>query len=178
VEFELLHDGQFGLVPRKPTMDPIMLTLLTPDLSRILRMNMARFDNDKSACYDRIIVTLGMLAAQCCGIPDNAISTHSLALQFMRCAVKTVHGVSKETYTGTDIEPLFGAGQQGSGASPAVWLSLVVLLLNTLERLVPDRLVIESPNGCLTHSQLLVDAFVDDRSIGLTDLDSTYPLRI
>jgi hypothetical protein len=153
-------------------MDPIMLTQQTTDLSRILKMTMARFDNDASACYDRIIVAFGMLAARRCGMPENAISTHSLALQFMKNAMKTVHGVSEATYTGTDMEPLFGTGQ-GSGASPAVWLSLVVLLLNKLEHLVPEQMVFESPNGCLNHSRL-VDAFVDDTSLGLTDPDSNY----
>jgi hypothetical protein len=45
-------------------MDPIMLTQLTSDLCRILKHDLARFDNDASACYDRIIVALGMLAAR------------------------------------------------------------------------------------------------------------------
>jgi hypothetical protein len=167
VNLELLHDGQFGSVPRKTTMDPIMLTQLTTDLSRILKMNMARFDNDASACYDRIIVAFGMLAARRCGMPENAVSTHSSALKFMRYAVKTIYGVSKDTYMGTDTEPLFGTGQ-GSGASPSVWLSLVVLLLKTLEKLIPDRIAFESPTRSMQHSRL-VDAYVDDASLGLTD---------
>lgn len=175
VEFNLLHDGQFGSVPRKTTMDPIMLTQLTTDLSRILKVNVARFDNDASACYDRIIVALGMMAARRCGMPDNAISTHASALQFMKYTVKTVYGVSIENYEGTPLEPLFGTGQ-GSGASPAVWLSLVVILLHTLERLVPDRTAFESPNKCLTHSRL-VDAFVDDTSLGISDIDSEHTLE-
>lgn len=174
VEHDLLHDGQFGSVPGKTTMDPIMLTQLTTDLSRILKVNMARFDNDASACYDRIIVAFGMLAARRCGMPENAIRTHSSALQLMQYAVKTVYGVSIDKYQGTDIEPLFGTGQ-GSGASPAVWLSLVVLLLNTLEKLVPERLNFESPNGLLTHSRL-VDAFVDDTSLGINDFYSEMPM--
>ena len=37
-------------------------------------------------------------------------------------------------YTGTDDEPLFGTGQ-GSGASLAIWLGLVVNLLNSLDRM-------------------------------------------
>lgn len=65
------------------------------------------------------------------------------------------------------MEPLFGTGQ-GSGASPAVWLSLVVILLNTLERVVlPDRTRFRSAYGTLHHERL-VDAFVDNTSIGMT----------
>ena len=41
---------------------------------------------------------------------------HTDALKFMRYSVKTVYGVSVDTYQGTMFEPLFGTGQ-GSGAS-------------------------------------------------------------
>ena len=175
VEFDLLNSGQFGSVPRKTTMDPIMLSQLTTDLSRILKMNMARFDNDASACYDRIIVSFGMLAARRCGMPESAISTHSSALQFMRYAVKMFYGVSIQQYFGTADDPLFGTGQ-GSGASPAVWLTLVVLLLNTLEKLTPERISFESPNSTMTHTRL-VDAYVDDTSAGFTDPYSDFTLE-
>ena len=116
-----------------------MLTQLTCDLCRILKHDYARFDKeDASSCYDRIIVGLGMLAARKCGIPPHAIRTHADALFFMKYAVKTVYGISSDNYHGTVFAPLFGTGQ-GSGASPAVWLSLVVILLQTLDRLIPDR---------------------------------------
>ena len=71
-------------------------------------------------------------------------------------------------YQGNPFEPLFGTGQ-GSGTSPAVWLSLVlVILLNTLEQVVPERISFRSPDGNLDHHRF-VDAFVDDTALGLTD---------
>lgn len=85
----------------------------------------------------------------------------------MQYTVKTVHGISSENYRGTPYEPLFGTGQ-GSGASPAVWLSLVVILMNTLDHLIPDRMEFQSPDASITHSRL-IDAFVDDTSLGFTD---------
>jgi hypothetical protein len=60
-----------------------MLTELTYDLCRQLKHNLARFDNDASACYDRIIVALGMLAARRCGMPEHSIRTHATCLQQM-----------------------------------------------------------------------------------------------
>jgi hypothetical protein len=63
VSMDLLNSGQHGTVPRRTTMDPIMLTQLTTDLCQILKINLARFDNDATACYDCIIVALGMMAA-------------------------------------------------------------------------------------------------------------------
>jgi hypothetical protein len=148
-------------------MDPIMLTELTTDLCRQLKHNLARFDNDASACYDRIIVALGMLAARRCGMPINSIQTHAKCLQQMKYSVKTSHGISADTYQGTPDSPLFGTGQ-GSGASPAVWLTLVVTLMNTLDRVIPSRMSFKSPDSTMQHSRL-IDAFVDDTSLGFTD---------
>ncbi|KAI2509680.1 hypothetical protein MHU86_4800 [Fragilaria crotonensis] len=146
VQMNLLNEGQHGSVPGRTTMDPVMLNQLTTDLSRVLKVNYVRFDNDASACFDRIIVALGMMAARRCGMPKEAVRTHATALQLMQYMVKTIHGVSSDSYSGTMMAPLFGTGQ-GSGASPAVWLSLVVILLNTLERVVPNRIRFKSADG-------------------------------
>ena len=167
VHLDLLNNGQHGLVPQRTAMDPIMLTQLTTDLCRIMKHNHARFDNDASACYDRIIVTLGMLAARRCGMPENAVRTHADSLKLMKYTVKIAHGISEENYRGTVFSPLFGPGQ-GGGASPLVWLSLVVVLMNTLDRMIPERMEFASPDSLMLHSRL-VDAFVDDTSLGFTD---------
>ncbi|KAI2491323.1 hypothetical protein MHU86_23232 [Fragilaria crotonensis] len=137
----LVNNGQHGSVPGRMSMDPVMLSQLTTDLCRILHHDLARFDNDTSSCYDRIIVALGMLAAQRCGMPENAIQLHSDALKFTKYTVKTIHGISSDNYYHcTKFAPLlFGTGQ-GRGASPSVWLSLVVIMLNTLDHIIPDRM--------------------------------------
>jgi hypothetical protein len=167
VALDLLSDGQHGSVPRRTTMDPIMLTQLTTDLCHLLKINLARFDNDATACYDRIIVCLGMMAARRCGMPSNAIRTHADTLKFIKYTVKTVHGVSESNYSGTPFAPLFGTGQ-GSGASPAVWLTLIVILMNTMDRIIPERMAFQSPDGSNSQARLL-DAFVDDTSLGFTN---------
>jgi hypothetical protein len=167
VKLDLLNNGQHGSVPQGTASDPIMLTQLTTDLCRLLKHNHARFDNDAGACYDRIIVALGMLAARRCGMPKHAVQTHADSLQLMKYSVKTAHGISEENYHGTPFSPLFGTGQ-GSGASPAVWLTLVVVLMNALDRMIPERMQFQSPDSILWHSRL-IDAFVDDTSHGFTD---------
>ena len=45
IDLNLLHDGQHGSIPRRMALDPIMLTQLTTDLSRVLKHDFARFDN-------------------------------------------------------------------------------------------------------------------------------------
>ena len=85
-------------------------------------------------------MNLAVLAARRCGMPEHAVQSRAdKVLQFMKSTVKTVHGVSTESYQGTPFEPLFATGQQGSGASPAAWLTIVVILMHTLDRLMPDR---------------------------------------
>ena len=156
MDLDLLHPCQHGSVPTHTTMDAIMLTQLSTDLSRVCKTNLVRFDNDASACYDRIIINLAMLAARRCGMPIYAVQTHAKAIQFMRYTVKTVYGIS---------ESLLGTGQ-GSGASPAAWLTLVIVLMQTLDCVVPERMRFKSPTH--EHSRLM-DAFVDDTALGFTD---------
>jgi hypothetical protein len=92
LSLDLLHKGQHGSIPGFMALDPIMLTQLSSNLCRVLKHDYARFDNDASSCYDRVIVGLGMLAAWTCGMPpQHAIRTHADALQFMKYTVKTVH---------------------------------------------------------------------------------------
>ena len=132
-----LNDQNFGSRKDWTAMDPVLLKQLSYNLSRQSRTNLATFDNDASACYDRIIVALAMLAARRLRMPRNAVQTHAEALRMMRYYVKTVHGISEDCYKGTVFEPLFGTGQ-GSGASPAAWLTLISILLNTIDRELPD----------------------------------------
>ena len=47
-------------------------------------------------------------------------------------AIKHAYGISEDEYQGTKFEPLFGTGQ-GSGSSPANWISLLVILLNAFD---------------------------------------------
>jgi hypothetical protein len=117
VTLDLFNDGQHGSVPCCCTTKypMIMLAHLTTDLWHLLKINLARFDNDATACYDRIIVALGMLDARCCGMPKHAIHTHVDTVKFMKYAVKTMYGISETNYVNdTPFEPLFGTGQ-GSG---------------------------------------------------------------
>ena len=85
----------------------------------------------------------------------------------MRYTVKTIYGIYEDNYLGTLFEPLFGTGQ-GSGASQVIWLTLMVLLMDTLDRIIPERITFKSPDSNIKHSRL-IKAFVDDTSLGFTD---------
>jgi hypothetical protein len=75
-----------------------------------------------------------MIACRQLGMPKNVIRTQTQFLAFMKYAVKMIYGISEDNDAGTVFEPLFGSGQ-GSGASPAVQLTLVVILLDAYKNL-------------------------------------------
>jgi hypothetical protein len=144
-DMNMLNPGQHGSVPGRTAMELVMLNQLSNDICRSAKINIIRFDNDASACYDRILVHLGMMAARRCGMPENALLVHAGTLQHMRYRVKTTYGLSEDS-------PLYGTGQ-GSGASPAIWLTLVVILMNTLERIVRARITFHSPDSAYRHDR-------------------------
>jgi hypothetical protein len=94
------------------------------------------FDNDATGCFDRIMVSLAMIAALRLGMPCPEARMHSLVLLHMKYFIKMSHGISDSFYRVLRDYLLYGTGQ-GSGASPSVWLSLVVILLTALMVLAP-----------------------------------------
>ena len=98
---------------------------------------------------------------------EAAIKIHAGTLErTIKYSVKTMYGVSEGTHTGINREPLFSTGQ-GSGASPAAWLTLAVQIMNTMDKVIQDRVQFHSPDSTMVHSRL-IDAFVDDTSLSYT----------
>jgi hypothetical protein len=173
--FHALNDQQHGSRPRRMTMDALFLARLEKDLIRQTKTNSAHMDNDATGCYDRIIVSLGMLACRRLGMPPSAIRCQTDALLFMRYAIKHVYGISQTEYHSTMLEPLFGTGQ-GSGASPAIWLSLVTVLLNAFDRLADEYNItgLEFQDPWHDFSEKWhIGAFVDDTNQAVLDTMSS-----
>jgi hypothetical protein len=166
-KYQQFGESQQGSRSGRRANDAVLLKRLTYDLTRQQRSNLGTFDNDAKSCYDRIVNGLAMIAAQRLGMPPSAIATHAGTLHKMQYAIKSAFGVSEGYVQSSPGAFLFGTGQ-GSGASPAVWLTISTVLLATLSDLVPRGMRYSSPNKKCTverHS----DAFVDDTQNGLTD---------
>ena len=166
-----LNDQQHGSRPRRMTTDALFLARLEKDLIRQTKANSAHMDNDATGCYDRIVVSLGMLACRRLGMPVHTVSCQANALRNLRYAIKLLAGISAGEYFGEPDDPLFGTGQ-GSGASGAIWLALVVILLNCLDRLstednIPGLSFSDPWNEFLEAWR--VGAFVDDTNQGVMD---------
>jgi hypothetical protein len=87
---------QHGLRPRHQAMNAVHMKTPTYDLTRILSLIM--FDNDATGCFDRIIVSLAMIAALRLGMPRSAAQMHSSVLLHMQYFVKTAHGILEAFY--------------------------------------------------------------------------------
>ncbi len=113
-----------------------------------------------------------MLAAKQLGMPATPVMTHVGVLSFMDFVVETALGVSKLYIQSFPWAFLFGTGQ-GSGASPAIWLTLSTIMLETLKALVLWGMFYQSPDRSLTVHPYL-DAFVDDTQNGLNGLTDAH----
>ncbi len=116
------------------------------------------------------------MAARRLGMPTPAIATHAGVLATMEYSLKTTFAISSHSIWSSPENPLFSTGQ-GSGASPAVWLSISTILLQALRSLIPRGMVFTSPTGFRTVSRHS-DAFVDDTQNGLNDSGIKEPWSI
>jgi hypothetical protein len=85
-------------------------------------------DNDAKSCYDRILISLAMLASRRLGMPASVARAHAETLRNMLHKIRTSHGVSDESYSALR-ELLCGIGQ-GSGAGPAIWVALSIVMID------------------------------------------------
>jgi hypothetical protein len=63
-----INSGQYGLRPKHNATDPVFLEEIQLELSRITRKTIALTNYDATACYDRIIPNLAMLASRKFGV--------------------------------------------------------------------------------------------------------------
>jgi hypothetical protein len=85
-------------------------------------------------------------------------------------------GISDGYYKSVDGKILFGTGQ-GSGASPAAWLTISIVLLASLHTLIDRGMLFKTPDGTTTVERYS-DAFVDDAQNGLNNAHQATPWTI
>jgi hypothetical protein len=93
----------------------------------------------------------------------------------MKYFVKMVHGISERFYQVLHDFFSYSTGQ-GSGASPAVWLSIIVCMLTALTALAPITMSFADPWGDIFEERN-ADSFVDNMSNGCNDahLETAMP---
>ena len=158
-DFELLNDGQYGSRPRRCATDPVLIEELQCEISRATRKPVVLTNYDATACYDRIIPNLGMLASQKYGVPSTVTKMNARTLQHAKYKVRTELGLAPTGYQHTPEFPIYGTGQ-GSANSPAIWCFLSSTLFDCYDQVVHPA-IYASPT-CETVTALGMVGFVDD----------------
>ena len=116
-----LHEGLYGLVPNKSCHDPVILSELQYEISRLTRRPFAEGKGDAAGCYNNIIPSLTSAISQTEGMPKTICVLHAKTLEEAKYYLKTMFDVSDEFYKNGTFTPIYGNGQ-GSTNSPSAWL--------------------------------------------------------
>ena len=120
----LINKGVYGCRPTRRAIDPVFVDVTQTEMAMVTRTPLVKFNNDATACFDRILVHLLSLCLRSYGMPKKLTKILGELLRVARYAIKTGIGISKETYQHSDESPAFGSGQ-GSGASAQGWGKIV-----------------------------------------------------
>jgi hypothetical protein len=146
---------QFGSVPGRQAASALLLKVLSLDLIQFLRTTTTVFNNDATACYNRILPVLSMICCQHLGLPPIATKFKLALLRTAQYYIKTQYGTSEDW--------LFGV-LQGSGTAPAVWLAASIVLIRAYNKLFPTN-GIPNPTSSAFLTKIIDTTCVDDTDL-------------
>ena len=119
-DYGLFHPSQWGR-PNREYEDVLMLKELTYQVASMSRTDLATFDNDALACYDRIVTCFALLCCRSHGVPEGPCRMMAEVLDNVSIhKIKTAYAISEAFYTNTVESPIHGVGQ-GSQDGPSLW---------------------------------------------------------
>ena len=192
----VIDNQTFGSRLGKSAIEAVINLQLIFDNHRIWKRNLAMLFNDADGCYDRIPPNLAEIAIRRLGCPSMISRAHTITQRKMKHYVKTSYGISKgfiqfnpekqepteqTKEDGTIIYaiimilagPIGGVGQ-GGGASPIIWLAILLLMLIVYKQHHKGVEIIDR----ITKLKVLtwIISYVDDNTIVRSfDNNSTVP---
>ena len=172
----IIDEEVFGSRKGRTGAEALITLQLLADHVRTWKINLALLFNDADGCFDRIPATLAELALLRVGCPRSITRAHTKIQQSMKHFVKTATGVSigwiqygkenkKKVRNGTILllMGLIGGIGQGGGASPLIWMSVLLIMMGAYKQTQLGARVID----CVTKSIILmwIISYVDDNSI-------------
>jgi hypothetical protein len=159
VKERTLHQGQYGGLPGRDCTSLTYLEELRFDYAALTRVSFANFDNDATACYDRILCSVASLAGRKYGIHKDIIFVHAQTLEEAEFKLKASNKVSETSYRHCIKFPIHGTGQ-GSTNSPTIWCFVSSVLFQSHDKKASGMLF-KSPSGDMIVRFNMV-GFVDD----------------
>ena len=123
-----LNEGCYGGRPNRRAIDPVIVDVTQTEIAMILRRALIRFQNDATACFDRILNHLAQLNNRSFGLPAEIAKIVGMFLFKAINFIKTGMGVSATGYKHTRTSFVGGTGQ-GSVASMYIWGMIVSRLI-------------------------------------------------
>jgi hypothetical protein len=160
MENKLLNDTCYGTVRRQSATDPVFIKEMEYEIARLTHYPIIHFDNNATACYDRIPCFLANMVSRKYGQLSNMCRLHGVTIQYAKYFLKTKTGISDSHVIHTREEPWFGTGQ-GSGNSPMYWLLISSTLYDVYAQKARQGAIYTTPDGA-TSKQLYQLGFVDD----------------
>ena len=154
-----LHQGQFGGLPGRDCTSLTFFEEIRYDYSAITRYPFTNFDNDATACYDRILCSIASICGIKYGIHRDVVFVHAKTLEEAEFKLKTSKSISSTSYKHCTKFPIHGTGQ-GSTNSPIIWCFISSVAFTAHEQKAHGMLFVSPDNN--TSVRINMVGFVDD----------------
>ena len=128
-DLETLNQGQYGSRTGRSAVEPVYIEEMQCEISRATRKPLVLTNYDATACYDRIVPNLGMIASRKFGVAASVAKATAETLRTAEYRVRTELGISERGYQHTPDLPIYGTGQ-GSTFSGQTWNFLSSTLID------------------------------------------------
>ena len=99
------------------------------EYGRYVKITIALFANDQTACFDRMIPSFTNIIAQANGATETELLCRSKTIAKMIRHIKTGMGVSKQAYKNQPGHPQIQGEIQGKGDVASLWTMTSSILL-------------------------------------------------
>jgi len=154
-----INEAQYGSRNNRSTQDALTFKHFAYGISRLTKTDLISFDNDAKACYDRIVLLLGMLCSRKLGMPAPVCKFYINAYDHLQYHIQTAFGTSRRYYTNTTHVPIHGPGQ-GNRSSPSMWVIISSLLMSCVQDNVSGLQLCDPTQQQTIHQTMI--GFVDD----------------
>jgi hypothetical protein len=119
-----LNDEQWGSRKNRMALDPAMRNLMTFEHGRYMRITVAMFAADLTACFDRMWPSLGNITCGKFGLQPAPMRSRGETIQNLKRAVRTGHSVPQRVYQNTPNDYRIMGELQGKGDVALIYMLL------------------------------------------------------
>jgi hypothetical protein len=164
-DMNLLPPMQHGSVPGKQCISAVLKRILSHDYLRLTKTVGAFIENDAAGCYDRIVNNLVLMIMAKLGIPKSVVNCIGDLWDQVVHFIKTIYGISSESYRNSSNQPLYGPGQ-GCTCGPLFCLLCYWIIVTSLDPTITAAKFFLACKGIIV--EITGVSFVDDSSLSIT----------